>query len=68
MSGSSQQWAALESQHERLVEVSRPLLRGEAPRRGRKPWHRRIAVAANSANGTSPSARHSRRRAVRPEA
>jgi hypothetical protein len=44
MSGNGQQWAALESQHERLAEASRPVL--QVTRRwGRLPWQRRVATA-----------------------
>jgi hypothetical protein len=75
MAGKSHQWAALESQHERLVDSSGPLLADDAPRRGRKLWHRRAAGAAHgtarAVPGTAvavPQPRHSRRRAARPDA
>jgi len=64
MSGESQQWAALDSQHERLVGVSHPQLRGDVPGSGRKPWHRRVAEAALRADGPSRPARPGRRRAA----
>jgi hypothetical protein len=64
MSGDSQQWEALDSQHERLVGVCHPQLRGDAPGSTRKPWHRRVAEAALRADGSSQPARPSRRRAA----
>jgi hypothetical protein len=66
MSRSGQQWAMLDSQHERLVEGSHPVLGGGVPRRGRKPWHRR--AAATAARVEVPAPRHARSRAARPEA
>jgi hypothetical protein len=67
MSVISQQWAALESQHERLVDASAPQLHAETPAGGRKIWRRRLAGAATSAEAQAPAARHARRRVVRPE-
>ena len=68
MSGKSHQWAALESQHERLVDSSGPLLADDAPRRGRKLWHRRAAGVALGTAGAVPQPRNSRRRAAGHEA
>jgi hypothetical protein len=67
MSGKSHEWAALESQHERLVDLSGPLLLGDdAPRRGRKLWHRRATAVALGTAGAVPQPRHPRRRAAAP--
>jgi hypothetical protein len=71
MSGDSQQWAALASQNERLVGVSRQQPCADVPDSGRKPWRRRVAEAAQRADEPSQparSTRHSRRRAARPQA
>jgi hypothetical protein len=67
MSDNGQQWTALESKHERLAEVSRPVSHAGAPRWGRLPWHRRIAATAG-ADGATRAGRHSRRRTGRSEA
>jgi hypothetical protein len=70
MSDNGQQWTALESKHERLADVSRPVSHAGAPRWGRLPWHRRIAATAGAAGteGATRAGRHSRRRTGRPEA
>jgi hypothetical protein len=76
MSGDSQQWAALDSQNERLVGAAQLRLCGDGQGRGdvpggvRRPWRRRVAEASLGADGQSqPSrpSRHSRRRAARPQ-
>lgn len=74
MSGDSQQWAALDSQNERLVGAAQLQLcedgqgRGDVPGGGRRHWRRRVAEAALGADGQSQPSRHSRRRAARPQA
>jgi hypothetical protein len=77
MSGDSGQWAALDSQNERLVGAAQLQLcedgqgRGGVPGGGRRQWRRRVAEAALGADGQpqpSRPSRHSRRRAARPQA
>jgi hypothetical protein len=60
MSGNSEQWAALDSQHERLVEASHPLLRSDGqdqPLRSRPGGVR--AVQSLGAGGQSQDAESS---------
>jgi hypothetical protein len=62
MSANTQQWAALDSQNERLVDVSRSLPISAAPASRPKSRHRRMASAATG--GLALRARPARRRAA----
>jgi hypothetical protein len=62
MSGNRQQWAALDSQHERLVDVSSPLPGTELPAGRSRSRHRRMAVAATGPGGLALWPRPARRR------
>jgi hypothetical protein len=65
MSGNRQQWAALDSQHERLVDGTSPMHRPADRSRGRKRWHQRIVAAVIAPQ--QPAHRLARRRPARPQ-
>jgi hypothetical protein len=62
MAGNSDQWAALDSQNERLIDMSMPLPVIEDPASKRKLRHRRMTRAAAGRGEVSRRARPGRRR------
>jgi hypothetical protein len=63
MSVSSERWAALDSQHERLVDITCPQPPVEAPPSSRRRWHHRITGPTPASRGRL--VRHGRRRSLR---